>query len=123
MSTLTSPLTSHQKSDTVLTLSVIRSALNLINRELSGLGLAEDPSAQLPLQGPPEIPLNNPIYPMPDMANQQPPMEQSFQSPWANNFGAESMIVDPGVFEAMSSLQPLSVRVGEIHESSNQGLG
>lgn len=46
--------------------------------------------------------------------------EQLFQTPWADNFG-QNMNVDRGVFEAMSSFEPLSVRVGAIHESGNQG--
>lgn len=66
--------------------------------------------------------MSDPVYEAPfDMAPQQSPYEpeQLFQIPWADNPSPSSMAVDPGVFEAMSSFQPLSVRVGAIHESGN----
>lgn len=45
--------------------------------------------------------------------------EQLFQTPWAGNSSPSSMAVDRGVFEALSTFEPLSVRVGAIHESNN----
>lgn len=48
-------------------------------------------------------------------------VRQLFQSPLAEDFGAESMAMNPGVYEAMSALEPLSVRVGAIHDSNTQG--
>lgn len=72
---------------------------------------------------PPEVPLAESIYQSPVEMPYQPPQyqpEQLFQSPWGNNMGSESMPVDRGVFEALSTFEPLSVRVGAIHESDNQ---
>ncbi|KAI5467521.1 fungal-specific transcription factor domain-containing protein [Mariannaea sp. PMI_226] len=111
---------------------VISNALSLITREVSRLGI----NLSIPPQPPqylqptpsspsviPDIPLSESMYrpPPPEMATPQGPHEpdQLFQTPWADNFD-HSMNVDRGVFEAMSSFEPLSVRVGAIHESGTQ---
>lgn len=71
----------------------------------------------------PDVPLSESIFQTPlDVPLQQPQYSpgQLFQTPWADNLDPNSMNVDRGVFEALSSFQPLSVRVGAIHESDNQ---
>lgn len=70
-----------------------------------------------------DLPLGNPVYSIPGNLPNQPPQmppQQLFQAPWGDNLGPDSMTVDPGIFEAMSSLEPLSVRVGTIHDADNQ---
>ncbi|KAF4461830.1 nitrogen assimilation transcription factor nit-4 [Fusarium albosuccineum] len=112
---------------------VISSALALITREVSnlglGLGLNPTPPQQPQPQQQPEmspmasdIPISEPIYQPPfEMPPQQSPYEpeQLFQTPWADNLSPNAMAVDRGVFEALSSFEPLSVRVGAIHESDS----
>jgi hypothetical protein len=112
----------------------------LITREVATFGInlggmpqqqqQPQPQPQQPPRTPtspsviPDIPLSEPIYQSPPEIPPQPAPyepEQLFQTPWADNFGGDSMNVDRGVFEAMSSFEPLSVRVGAIHESDNQG--
>ena len=96
-------------------------------RELSGLGIGLDPipeqtAAQPATTMPSDIPLAESIYQPPLQMPQQVPQyqsEQLFQTPWVDNMGSEPMTVDRGVFEALSSFEPLSVRVGAIHESDN----
>ncbi|KAF9767015.1 hypothetical protein IL306_000478 [Fusarium sp. DS 682] len=112
---------------------VISSALDLITREMANLGL--DPGFSTPQQQPPPMPQQMPDVPMPtdipitetiypasfDIPTQQSPYEpeQLFQTPWADNMNPNAMAVDRGVFEALSSFEPLSVRVGAIYESGN----
>ncbi|KAF5571620.1 nitrogen assimilation transcription factor nit-4 [Fusarium phyllophilum] len=113
---------------------VISSALDLITREMANLGL--DPGFSTPQQQPPppmpqpmpdvpmptDIPITETIYPASfDIPAQQSPYEpeQLFQTPWADNMNPNAMAVDRGVFEALSSFEPLSVRVGAIYESGN----
>lgn len=110
---------------------VISSALSLIMTEVSNLGLGHGliPPPQEPPQPAPDVSTMTPDIPLSDQmfdssfeaVPQQGPYEpeQLFQIPWADNPSPSSMAVDPGVFEAMSTFQPLSVRVGAIHESGN----
>lgn len=37
-----------------------------------------------------------------------------FQSPWTDNFGADPTAMDPMFFDNMSSLSPISARLGTI---------
>ncbi|RKL13959.1 hypothetical protein BFJ68_g6776 [Fusarium oxysporum] len=113
---------------------VISSALDLITREMTNLGL--DPGFSTPQQQPPppmpqpmpdvqmptDIPITETVYPASfEIPAQQSPYEpeQLFQTPWADNMNPNAMAVDRGVFEALSSFEPLSVRVGAIYESGN----
>ncbi|KAG7420851.1 fungal-specific transcription factor domain-containing protein [Fusarium sp. MPI-SDFR-AT-0072] len=113
---------------------VISSALDLITREMANLGL--DPGFSTPQQQPPppmpqpmpdvpmptDIPITETVYPASfEIPAQQSPYEpeQLFQTPWADNMNPNAMAVDRGVFEALSSFEPLSVRVGAIYESGN----
>lgn len=69
-----------------------------------------------------DIPIPETIYPPTfDIPPQQSPYEpeQLFQTPWADDMNPNAMAVDRGVFEALSSFEPLSVRVGAIYESGN----
>lgn|SRR6478736_2843830 len=114
--------------------TVISSALDLITREMANLGL--DPGFSTPQQQPPppmpqpmpdvqmptDIPITETVYPASfEIPAQQSPYEpeQLFQTPWADNMNPNAMAVDRGVFEALSSFEPLSVRVGAIYESGN----
>ncbi|KAF4447419.1 hypothetical protein F53441_9030 [Fusarium austroafricanum] len=113
---------------------VISSALDLITREMANLGLNtgfSTPSQQQPqpmpqpmpdVSMPTDIPISETIYPPTfEIPAQQSPYEpeQLFQTPWADNMNPNAMAVDRGVFEALSSFEPLSVRVGAIYESGN----
>ncbi|KAJ4329166.1 hypothetical protein N0V84_000291 [Fusarium piperis] len=115
---------------------VISSALALITREVAtlGLGLGLNPQPPQPQPQPqpqqqaemppmtPDVPIPESMYQPPfEMPPQQSPYEpeQLFQTPWADNSSPSSMAVDRGVFEALSTFEPLSVRVGAIHESNN----
>ncbi|QPC75298.1 hypothetical protein HYE68_006050 [Fusarium pseudograminearum] len=104
---------------------VISSALDLITREMTNLGL--NPGFNTPLQQPipqqmPEvpiptdIPITETVYPSSfEIPAQQSPYEpeQLFQTPWADNMNPDAMAVDRGVFEALSTFEPLS------HSKSN----
>jgi hypothetical protein len=113
---------------------VISSALDLITREMTNLGL--NPGFNTPLQPQPQpvpqqmpdvslptdIPITETVYPSSfEIPTQQSPYEpeQLFQTPWADNMNPDAMAVDRGVFEALSTFEPLSVRVGAIYESGN----
>ncbi|KAM0253522.1 hypothetical protein ACHAP5_000553 [Fusarium lateritium] len=113
---------------------VISSALDLITKEMTNLGLSpgfNTQPQQQPQPAPPpmpdismssEIPIPETIYPPTfDIPTQQSPYEpeQLFQTPWADDVNPNAMAVDRGVFEALSSFEPLSVRVGAIYESGN----
>jgi hypothetical protein len=113
---------------------VISSALDLITKEMTNLGLSPGLNTQPQHQPQPapqpmpdismasEIPLSETIYPPTfDLPTQQSPYEpeQLFQTPWADDMNPNAMAVDRGVFEALSSFEPLSVRVGAIYESGN----
>ncbi|KAI8691646.1 hypothetical protein NCS56_00157700 [Fusarium sp. Ph1] len=114
---------------------VISSALALITREVATLGLGLGLNPQQPPQPQPQpqqaaemppmtpdVPISESMYQPPfEMPPQQSPYEpeQLFQTPWADNLSPNSMAVDRGVFEALSTFEPLSVRVGAIHESDN----
>lgn len=112
---------------------VISSALSLITREVNSLGInlggvsqqqqqQQQPTPTTPTVSP-DVPLSESIFQTPlDVPLQQPQYSpgQLFQTPWADNLDPNSMNVDRGVFEALSSFQPLSVRVGAIHDSDNQ---
>ncbi|EKJ69868.1 hypothetical protein FPSE_09955 [Fusarium pseudograminearum CS3096] len=108
---------------------VISSALDLITREMTNLGL--NPGFNTPLQQPipqqmPEVPIltdipvTETVYPSSfEIPAQQSPYEpeQLFQTPWADNMNPDAMAVDRGVFEALSTFEPLS------HSKSNIQVG
>ena len=61
----------------------------------------------------------NAFYPIQsDMSSHQIPQHdtEAFQSPWMDNIAPENISMDAEMFKTMSSLEPLSARVGAIHE-------
>ncbi|KAI6782352.1 Nitrogen assimilation transcription factor nit-like protein [Emericellopsis cladophorae] len=108
---------------------IIGGALNLINKELASLGISlkssaymtPDPTSAVP-EGPAQspfyaahrsnsfhgIPLTNSPTPSTDLGPQQ---HRGFDT-----FGpSDTTAMEPGMYEAMSSLEPLSAWVGTIH--------
>ncbi|OAQ61325.1 C6 transcription factor [Purpureocillium lilacinum] len=104
---------------------VINSALNLLTRELAAIGMVLDmPSpgkSELYPAARPDTSMPGSMNPHADESRQMPlPPHQLFQPALNHNFGPESMALHPGVFETMSNLEPLGVRVVASHESENQ---
>lgn len=104
--------------------------MELITRELASHGIGVDAIPEPQQQPPPhkapsvDVPPAKSVYQAPlEMPYQQPQFqsEQLFQTPWIDNMDPDSMPVDRGMFEALSSFEPLSVRVGAIPEPNNQG--
>ena len=92
-----------------------------------GLGLdmgLEVPSPRQSQTGRSDVAMQGPgsSLPAPDDRGQMAlPSHPVFQPALSHNFGPDSLAaIHPGVFETMSTLEPLSVRVGAIHESENQ---
>lgn len=110
-------------------LIVIASALNNITKELSaiGIGLGASPQPQPQSHPPtsttprPDIPGGPSMYhTSPDMPRQVPLTNHPvFQPALGHNFGPDPMSMEPGVFETMSTLEPLSTRVGGMPGSHN----
>lgn len=48
-------------------------------------------------------------------------LPQLFEPSMADGFGYDGIQMNPAAYQAMSSLEPLTVRVGAIHESGHQG--
>uniref|UniRef100_A0A0L0NAC4 Nitrogen assimilation transcription factor nit-4 n=1 Tax=Tolypocladium ophioglossoides (strain CBS 100239) TaxID=1163406 RepID=A0A0L0NAC4_TOLOC len=94
---------------------VINSALNLLTKELAVVGMGLDMACLR--QSPPPIPMAGPMYHNSAESRQIPlPSHPLFQPALNNNFGPDSMAMHPGVFETMSNLEPLSVRVGNLSQ-------
>ncbi|OAQ62965.2 C6 transcription factor [Pochonia chlamydosporia 170] len=106
---------------------VIASALNNINKELTAVGIAvgssvqQSPGAhQSPSTGASLAIPGGTYQTSPDMGRQMPvPSHPVYQPSFSHNFGPDAMSMEPGVFEAMSTLEPLSIRVGAIPDSEN----
>lgn len=47
--------------------------------------------------------------------------QHTFQASWGIELGPQSMAVNPGVFQTMSALQPLTIRVGEVEDDEEGG--
>lgn len=65
----------------------------------------------------------NPTYgPIGDMPLPHAPYFTSglYESTMPQNFGVEPIAIDPSVYQAMSSLEPLSVNVATIHDADTQ---
>ncbi|EFY88463.1 C6 transcription factor, putative [Metarhizium acridum CQMa 102] len=103
------------------------SALNNINKELTAVGITVGPSMQQSPQTQPSsstgssAPLPSGTYQTSaDIGRQIPiPSHPVYQPSFSHNFGPDAMSMEPGVFEAMSTLEPLSIRVGTIPQSEN----
>jgi hypothetical protein len=103
---------------------VIGGALNLLNKELAALGLnlgslqpvaTHTPSSTASGATPPP----NHFFADVSAPHQPPtnPVEYLFQFHGGlEGFGPDPMAMEAGVFEAMSTLEPLSAYVGTIHE-------
>ncbi|PHH92546.1 hypothetical protein CDD83_6944 [Cordyceps sp. RAO-2017] len=109
---------------------VINSALDLINSALNGMGLEIPSPRQSPAMATStrsgtaaaSVMYQNPV----DMSRQMPlPSHPLFQPAMNQMMGPESMTMHPDMFETMSTLEPLSVRVGAIPgpESQPSSLG
>lgn len=106
---------------------VIASALNNINKELTAVGITvgssmqQSPQAQTSSSTGSSAPLPSGTYQTSaDIGRQIPiPSHPVYQPSFSHNFGPDAMSMEPGVFEAMSTLEPLSIRVGTIPESEN----
>ncbi|KAG7114136.1 hypothetical protein HYQ44_008838 [Verticillium longisporum] len=102
---------------------VIGSALTLITKELVSLGIDVD---ALGLTNAPTTPPMSsfgipsalfgevPLGPMSDTQTAHIPNPHHL--PFLETFGTEGFHMNPDVFQTMSSLEPLSVRMGAIHE-------
>ncbi|KAK2030405.1 fungal-specific transcription factor domain-containing protein [Colletotrichum zoysiae] len=104
---------------------VISSALNLITRELVRLGidigaLGLPKTAPTPPMATYGIPQPRPAGASPASAPLGPEAtsspEQLYNFPVGDTPGPEAFAMDPQVFQTMSSIEPLSVRVGAIDE-------
>jgi hypothetical protein len=116
---------------------IIGTALTHILRELAAIGLSPGappfhdavPTTQPPPTTAAESPLAQGLYASsPMMPPQQPPQQQRpmptdhlLQTPWTT-FQPESIPQHPSIYEAMSSIQPLSIGVGTLHELDSQKI-
>ncbi|KAH6608909.1 hypothetical protein Trco_002255 [Trichoderma cornu-damae] len=102
---------------------VIGSAIDLLNKELSAMGISLDVPGH---RQPPPAPatgfrLESSMYQTAEIPSSQPQSAHPlFQVPSTHSYGTHNMSMDPGIFEAMSSLEPLSVRVGALPNTDNQ---
>ncbi|KAG5998352.1 hypothetical protein E4U54_002216 [Claviceps lovelessii] len=109
---------------------VIASALSNINKELTviGIPIPTVTSPHTTSQNQPS-PSTDPAMPIADSAFRSSPESNGpaaeishpeFQPSLSHNFGSDVMSLEPEVFETMSTLQPLSIRVGAIQETENR---
>ncbi|KAJ4862334.1 fungal specific transcription factor domain-containing protein [Trichoderma breve] len=103
---------------------VIGSAINLLNKELSAVGISLDVQDHYQPPPPPaatEFPQGSPVYQATEVPSSQPQAAHPlFHVPSTHSYGTHTMSMDPGIFEAMSSLEPLSVRVGALPNTDPQ---
>ncbi|KZL80088.1 fungal specific transcription factor [Colletotrichum incanum] len=104
---------------------VISSALNLITRELVSLGIdigalglpKADATPPMATYGIPQArPVDVPPASVPPGPEATSSPEQIYNFPFVDTLGPEAFAIDPQVFQTMSSIEPLSVRVGAIDE-------
>ncbi|RFU81837.1 hypothetical protein TARUN_372 [Trichoderma arundinaceum] len=101
---------------------VIGSAIDLLNKELSAIGISLDVQEhyQPPSAPAPDFHQQSPMYQPVGIPSSQPqPAHPLFQVPSTQSYSTHNMAMDPGIFEAMSSLEPLSVRVGALPNTEN----
>lgn len=109
-------------------ITVISSALSNMNKELAAIGLPLEASPQMTSQAQSSPPAGSiasgsgSIYQTsPDPYRSLPVISHPvFQPSFSHNIGPDAMSIEPGVFETMSTLQPLSIRVGAIQGSENR---
>lgn len=95
--------------------TVLCTALSLIRKELSFLRISSD---TLMLQSLSRSPAAAPSQAMPAVT--QPgamTTEPLQQQPWLSDWTQQPMVTNPDLYQAMSSLEPLSVKVVALHES------
>jgi hypothetical protein len=110
---------------------IIGTALSHITRELAAIGIV--PAPPMPEAAPQtpaaaaEVPLvqgvfgtSSPIMPMQPPPPPHQSRDHAFHAPWATTFQPAAISVQPGVYEAMSSIEPLSIGVGALHELASQ---
>ncbi|KAK1766916.1 nitrogen assimilation transcription factor nit-4 [Phialemonium atrogriseum] len=101
---------------------VIGSALSLISKELARLGIETPQSPQQNYVGSPSDPMIVPAtnYPLTNEPAQlpRPPTRPYDQSQFSrlDEFGSQGFEITPELFEAVSTLEPLSVRVGALND-------
>jgi len=107
---------------------VIASALNNINKELTVIGIPTGMSPHMTTQNrssPPTesaVSVADSVY-QGSLETHGPAAEMShpvFQPSLSHNFGSDALPLEPEVFETMSNLQPLSIRVGTIQETNTR---
>lgn len=96
--------------------------MSLISKELARLGIETPQSPQQNYVGSPSDPMVVPAttYPLTDEPAQLPhpptrPYDQS-QFSRLDEFGSQGFEITPELFEAVSTLEPLSVRVGALND-------
>lgn len=106
---------------------VISSGLALLNKELATLQLRHsDPQGTargveatnlVPYHLPADD--HSPLPVSPSQAAGPYASDPMFQSPWTDNFSADPSAMDPVFFDNMSSLSPISARLGTISQVSS----
>ena len=101
---------------------MIGSALNLITRELMGLGI-DSPALHPPPEPVSSVDVEPPLF-SPSIYQQQPPqyfypVHDSLQLSPFDNMNQPAFHISPELFEAVSSIQPLSVRVGALDDQKS----
>ncbi|KAG5978274.1 hypothetical protein E4U55_006312 [Claviceps digitariae] len=110
---------------------VIASALKNINEELTVIGIPTGTSPHMMSQNRSPPPHTGSAVPVADSVYGKSPESNGpaagiphpvFQPSFSHNFGSDIMPLEPEVFETMSTLQPLSIRVGAVQETENRSV-
>ena len=104
---------------------VIGNAVGVLKKEISALGIDLDALVLPPMQNLPrtDTTIENQTYSSVAQSGQHEVAlagDYAYPPTWVGNLGPLSTPVDPEIFETISSLQPLSVRVGTIQEPDDQ---
>ncbi|KAG6025404.1 hypothetical protein E4U41_001530 [Claviceps citrina] len=107
---------------------VIGSALDNINKELAVIGISLGTSAHLtsrtrssPPTGCASSGADTVYQTFPELNGAAPGIAHPvFQPSLSHTLGPDAASIGPGVFETMSTLQPLSIRVGAVQEPENR---
>lgn len=115
------------RADLVTKITVLSSALNNINKELTVMGIAMEAvcnTASQTRSSPPTdsaAPARSVYESSPESHSHGSGISHPvFQPSLGQNFGLDTMPMEPEVFETMSNLQPLSIRVGIADETEDQ---
>ncbi|KAG5933606.1 hypothetical protein E4U53_000936 [Claviceps sorghi] len=107
---------------------VIASALNNINKQLSVIGIPPGTSPHMTSQrqssslAESAVGGADAVYPNSPGSNELAVgvSHPVFQPSMSHHFGSDAMSLEPQIFETMSTLQPLSIRVGAIHNTEDR---